>query len=196
MTRMLSGERGLPGAYACVRSLFSPQELTQQGVTLPFSPYTTAGRVSQDRTDTVGWLELENYLPDQLLRDADQMSMAHSLELRVPYLDDDVVAAALAIPARARLGVLGSKQVLRDTVAVPSHPKRPFTLPFDTWMTGVMKPWIRESLLSDGLPLSTELPSKFRNDLLAAFDERRTHWSRPWGIAILRRWLEARGLEL
>jgi asparagine synthase (glutamine-hydrolysing) len=194
MARMLSSERGLPGAYACVRSLFSPQELTQHGVSLPFGPYVAAGAVSQDRTDTVGWLELENYLPDQLLRDADQMSMAHSLELRVPYLDDDVVAAALAIPVRARLGVLGSKQVLRDTVALPSQPKRPFTLPLDSWLSGILKPWIRESLLSDALPLSTELPSKFRHDLLVAFDERRTHWSRPWAVAILRRWIEARDL--
>jgi asparagine synthase (glutamine-hydrolysing) len=171
MVRMLSSERGLPGAYACVRSLFSPQELTQHGVSLPFGPYVAAGAVSQDRTDTVGWLELENYLPDQLLRDA------------------------LAIPARARLGILGSKQVLRETVHFPSHPKRPFTLPFDTWMAGVMKPWIRESLLSDALPLSDELPAKFRTDLLTAFDEGRTHWSRPWAVAILRRWIEAQDLR-
>ena len=36
-------------------------------------------------------LEAENYLPNQLLRDTDQMSMAHSIEVRVPLLDDSVV---------------------------------------------------------------------------------------------------------
>ena len=47
--------------------------------------------------------ELGHYLPNQLLRDTDTMSMAHSLEVRVPLLDDSVVRVALALPASVRL---------------------------------------------------------------------------------------------
>jgi asparagine synthase (glutamine-hydrolysing) len=161
---------------------------------LPFGEYLPTGSVAYDPLDSVTALEFANYLPDQLLRDADQMSMAHSIELRVPLLDDEVVVAALSLPARDRIGVLGKKSVLHDALPIAKRPKRPFTLPFDTWMRGELSPWLRESLLSDSLPFSQQIPVGFRRNLLAAFDAGRTHWSRPWTVAVLRRWMESKGL--
>jgi len=193
-SRVLASERGLPGAYACVRSVFSPHGLTSHGVSLPFGPYLATGQVTRDPIDSVTSLESANYLPDQLLRDADQMSMAHSLELRVPLLDDEVVAAAFSLNAAERTQTLGMKSILRSVIPTAAGPKRTFTLPFDTWMRKELRSWLRKSLLSDELPLAREIPREFRSDLLAAFEARRTHWSRPWTVAVLRRYLESSGL--
>src|SRR5581483_8891264 len=87
-------------------------------------------------SDDVRLLELRNYLPWQLLRDTDVMSMASSLEVRVPLLDDDVLRTVLAHPTRG----CGKEALITatDTALLPllRRPKRTFSLPFESWMRG------------------------------------------------------------
>ena len=101
-------------------------------------------------------LETENYLPNQLLRDTDQMSMAHSLEVRVPLLDDSVVRVALALPASVRTAA--GKRILVAAAGGPMVAKRPFALPFDAWLRGPLHEPVREALLSEDLPFAKEVP--------------------------------------
>jgi asparagine synthase (glutamine-hydrolysing) len=138
-------------------------------------------------------LETANYLPDQLLRDTDQMSMAHSLEVRVPLLDDSVVRVALALPASLRTAA--GKRML--VAAAGGHPveKRPFALPFRAWLRGPLREPVREALLSQGLPFAAEVPLAFRRNVWRSFEEGRTHWSRPWSLAVLRLWPGSNGLR-
>lgn len=156
--------------------------------TLRRSP-TTPGSAA----DRVLLLELARYLPDQLLRDTDGMSMSHSLEVRVPLLDDNVVRLALAVPARTRNQA--DKALLARAAGVNGFaPKRPFTLPFNRWLRAELLHTLRQGLLSENLPFSSEVPAGLRRRLWDAWQSGRVHWSRPWAVAVIRLWPAANNL--
>jgi len=86
-------------------------------------------------------LEAQTYLTNTLLRDADCMSMAHSLELRVPFVDLDVFALAGRGPPRLKLGAKSGKLILREAFRDLLPPwiyddrkKKTFTLPLMRWL--------------------------------------------------------------
>ena len=86
-------------------------------------------------------LETQTYLTNTLLRDADCMSMAHSLELRVPFVDLDVFKLAGRVPPRLKLGAKSGKVILREAFkdALPpwiygDRKKKTFTLPLMRWL--------------------------------------------------------------
>jgi asparagine synthase (glutamine-hydrolysing) len=197
LARAADAHGGLAGAYAAMRGLFAPVEvenLFPAAPRLEARPASVDGGPGAGAAERIGLMEMARYLPDQLLRDTDAVSMAHSLEVRVPLLDDLVVNVALALPARTRLAP--NKRLLSlATVVGPAQLKRPFTLPFEAWTRGQLRPWVREGLLSDQLPLATELRAGERGRLWRAFEAGRAHWSRPWAIAVLRHWPAANGLR-
>src|SRR5262249_6804862 len=65
-------------------------------------------------TAQLQWIDLVTFLRDDLLVKADKMSIRHSLEVRVPFLQADVVTAAFAYPDRAKVTALETKKVLRS----------------------------------------------------------------------------------
>ena len=108
--------------------------------------------------ERVTGLAIRGYLANQLLRDIDAVSMAHSLEVRVPYLDPVVVDTALSLPDAAKLGDVrnanahgqtyrdtGAKRVLIDVGRrwlppdFDMQPKRGFAMPFDAWLRGALR---------------------------------------------------------
>ena len=91
-------------------------------------------------------VDLGVYLPDDLLVKADRMSMVHSLEARVPYLDPVVAELALALPTKLKVRGLAKKRLLRRA-AVPLIPseiiharKRGFSIPAAAWLRGELQP--------------------------------------------------------
>jgi asparagine synthase (glutamine-hydrolysing) len=200
LSRVVASTNGWAAAYRAVRSLFSSQDLDRLGA----SPWLGAADVDVlftpaepppgDPGDRVAFLELTGYMRNQLLRDTDQMSMAHSLEVRVPLLDDRVVDTALAIPARVRNKP--KKELLQRAAGISTTDlKRGFTLPFDTWMRGPLHDWTHEAVVSDRLPFDWLFERAGRERLWSAFEDGRVHWSRPWAIAILRAWADANDLR-
>jgi asparagine synthase (glutamine-hydrolysing) len=198
--RMLGSTDGMAHAYRAVRGLFSPQDLDRLGAlpwlgareadTLFTPPEPPEGEVA----DRVAFLELTRYMRNQLLRDTDQMSMAHSIEVRVPLLDDRVLDAALAIAPHVRNRP--NKALLQRAAGIAVEgPKQGFTLPFDAWMRGPLREWTREALLSDRLPLEWLFERRGREQLWEAFERRHVHWSRPWAVAMLRWWADANELR-
>jgi asparagine synthase (glutamine-hydrolysing) len=192
--RVLASTGGFSGAYASVRCLFSPAELRAAGIRVPLDERVGGDVAGVADGDRVMLLELANYMSEQLLRDTDQMSMAHSLEVRVPLLDDNLVRVAMAVPANVRLRT--GKRLLARASRVPPAPKRPFSLPFDPWMRGPLRDFVRGGLLSSDLPFRSEIPAAFRSDLWESFQQGRTHWSRPWSIAVARRWADQRSVAV
>jgi asparagine synthase (glutamine-hydrolysing) len=115
------------------------------------------------------------------------MSMAHSLEIRVPLLDDSMVNVALTLPASVR--TKPGKALLSEAANIQKpNAKRPFALPFEAWMRGPLRDAVREGLLSSELPFNEAVPPEFRERLWHSFEAGRTHWSRPWAVAVLRLW--------
>ena len=121
LVRALSVSNGYGSAYAAFRGLHSSRELRHHGVRLPLPEDPPSVDHDLEPVDQVTLLEMTNYLPNQLLRDTDQMSMAHSLEVRVPLLDDEVVKAALALPGKIRAAK--GKHLLAAASGERNHPQ-------------------------------------------------------------------------
>lgn len=97
------------------------------------------------------YVYLKTYVPDELLRATDAMSMLHSLEVRVPFLDHRLVELALSIPAHHKMRLTQGKLLLRDLARhtldeAPSRGKRGFAPPVATWLRGRLGEEIRDSL--------------------------------------------------
>ncbi len=132
-------------AYWAMRGIFTPAEVS---ALLPYYGCEELGRPIQAGfhvpsqptiEDEVSYVEIGRYIRNQLLRDSDVMSMAWSLELRVPFVDSRLVEAIESIPAAVRLA-RGKKLVLDAVPEIPewvrNRPKQGFTFPFQEWVTG------------------------------------------------------------
>ncbi|MEY2564267.1 MAG: hypothetical protein QOH88_2460 [Verrucomicrobiota bacterium] len=137
----------------------------------------------------ISWAELTGYMRRMLLRDADQMSMAVSLELRVPFLDHELVEYVLGLPAAVKERYPGTKGLLveacRDLLppSVYRRPKAGFVLPMKTWMAGPLAFFVDEGLRETvvrGL-----VARDFVDELSNAFRQDRLHWTRVWSIVVL-----------
>jgi len=137
----------------------------------------------------VSWAELTGYMRRMLLRDADQMSMAVSLELRVPFLDHELVEYILGLPAAEKKRGPGVKGLLveacRDLLpaSVYDRPKRGFVLPMRAWMLGPLAAFVAAGLQE--VVTRELLPAAFVRQGQAAFAADRLHWTRVWSIVVL-----------
>ena len=93
--------------------------------------------------------EIESYMQHVLLRDSDQMSMAHSLEIRVPFLDHQVVELATHLSTNLK-NPTSAKKFLTETFAdllpheVVNRTKMGFTLPWSVWMKNELRDFTEE----------------------------------------------------
>lgn len=150
-----------------------------------------------DDEQGVAYAELTGYLRDLLLVDADVMSMAHGLELRVPFLDLDLVEMAGSLPAAFLQPQQGrSKPLLRAAVApwlppAASHlPKQGFELPFARWLRGPLRELVEAGLASAGTALDPAAVQATWQGFLRR--PAGPSWSRCLALASLGHWL-ARG---
>jgi asparagine synthase (glutamine-hydrolysing) len=101
------------------------------------------------------YLDLVGYLPLDILTKVDRMSMAHSLEARVPLLDHKVIEFVATIPPELRLRDGKTKYILKRAVGdmLPSpliaRPKQGFAIPLGAWFRGRLHGFVRELLLSE-----------------------------------------------
>ncbi len=103
-----------------------------------------------DVIDRVTRLEFNNCMAHTLLRDTDAMSMAHSLEVRVPLIDHKLVEFVTTIPADLKLKNGQPKCLLTESLAdvlrpeVIARKKQGFEMPVASWMRGALKPTLDE----------------------------------------------------
>jgi asparagine synthase (glutamine-hydrolysing) len=103
------------------------------------------------------YLDYKTYLPDDLLHLADRVSMAHSLELRVPFVDHELVEALFTLPDRVRVGLMRPKRLLRRALrprlpdAHFTAPKRGFVGPTAEWLRHELADVLADELSSDRL---------------------------------------------
>ncbi len=137
----------------------------------------------------ISWVELSGYMRRMLLRDSDQMSMAVSLELRVPFLDHELVEYSLGLPAAEKKRYGGTKGLLveacRDLLppAVYQRPKAGFALPMRQWMGGPLAPFVEDGLRE--VVRRCLLPQDFVADAHSRFRSGRLHWTRLWSMIVL-----------
>ncbi len=148
------------------------------------------------------WFDQRYYLPDDILNKADRMSMAHSLEVRPPFLDHRIVEFAASLPAS--LKIHGSRQkvllkeLMRDKLppSVLRRKKIGFDIPAHDWLRGCLRPLMMEVLL-DG---SSEHAKIFRQDAIETYI--RQHLERQinvgyhlWGLMVLFLWMKKWGIQ-
>jgi asparagine synthase (glutamine-hydrolysing) len=109
---------------------------------------------SSDPSDRAMGVDLQTYLPDDLLRMGDRMSMVHSLELRVPFCDHHLLAFACSLPAATKFQGWKLKGFMRSSLqgmlpeSILSAKKRGFMLPLARWLREDLRE-MSQDLLSD-----------------------------------------------
>jgi len=99
------------------------------------------------------YVDTKTSLPDDLLLKADKMTMANSLELRVPFLDHKILEFAASLPAsfkvRGFTTKFVAKRALRDSVPkqILARRKAGFPVPYEHWLRTEMRDWVRDTLL-------------------------------------------------
>ncbi|HET6243366.1 MAG: asparagine synthase (glutamine-hydrolyzing) [Bacteroidetes bacterium] len=177
--KLLKGSSLPPNKVA--EMLKSTVEFESEGFALP-----SMGRISV--------AEIYTYMQNVLLRDADQMSMAHALEVRVPFLDYNLVKFVLAVPDEYKYPHT-PKKLLTDSLngLLPSdivnRPKMGFTFPWKHWMKNELREFCESKLKS--LSSRDGINPKEVNFLWQQFlkDNPRITWSRIWYLVVLENWL-------
>lgn len=163
-----------------------------------------------DSVQRVSALCLRSYTCCQLLRDMDAVSMAHSLEIRVPFLDLRLLELALSLPVAYKLQrplggeaaheatyrALGAKRILIEagqrcgvlSARIDLQQKRGFTLPFAPWLRGAMRESLEDTLSERSVRARGFLDSQAVAKVLEAFRQGACDWPRPWLLMILELW--------
>jgi asparagine synthase (glutamine-hydrolysing) len=186
--------------YHISRQLFSAESVTR--ITGRNGREQTQNGIGDggDIINTVSRLELTGYMTNTLLRDTDAMSMAHSLEVRVPFVDTRVVDYVLALPGEWKApSQVGPKPLLADAVSdlLPreflNRPKMGFTLPFEKWLQGKLRREVASVLENPGCGLTAQAVGEVWRRFLDK--PRAVGWSRPWSLYVLASWCEVNGVS-
>jgi asparagine synthase (glutamine-hydrolysing) len=142
-------------------------------------------------------VDLGIYLVDDLLVKTDRSSMAHSLELRVPFLDQRVAEFALGLATPLKVRGTAKKRLLRRALAplLPKEilrgPKQGFSIPLAAWLRGPLEPFAREVLSPATLERQGCLNPAAVTPLLDAHCSGREDLSRQlWGLMALTLWFD------
>lgn len=140
--------------------------------------------------------ETQLYMGGQLLRDMDNFSMAHSLELRAPFLDHRLYDFVYQLPAHLKVGGPGKKPLLAGSLpgALPDEvryaPKRGFTFPLEIWMKREFDDAFQQVCTDPRLADLLDIQAVKR--LWHGYRANQVHWSVVWIPFALGRWLMAR----
>jgi asparagine synthase (glutamine-hydrolysing) len=158
----LRGGGGWLETYHTQRGIFRPSEAAmlaeKLGGTPPPNPDWRTPLPFPSDMNAISFLEISRYMRNQLLRDSDVFSMAHGLELRVPFVDVRFLSRIEQIPQEHRF--LPKKKILTDAVGnlpdwVLGQPKRGFSLPFQQWIQESLADRMKHADALSPVPLRT-----------------------------------------
>jgi asparagine synthase (glutamine-hydrolysing) len=188
--------------YFTSRMLFLPRQVDRllavsedtksEGHTSRFTELA-AETASLDPVNRASAFELQTYMLSTLLRDTDQMSMAHSLEVRVPLLDQELTEMVSRLPGSLKLERSQPKPLLTRPLedilpqACVHRPKRGFELPLTRWLRGSLLSEM-EKFFSGAEDDAVFEPEELRR-IWREFQAGRVGWSRVWAIFVLHDWL-------
>ena len=194
--RVLDAGAGAAAAYFASRCLFTPREVRRLLVPEAAEAIEACHPIREleqrvrpgdlSPEEQVSALELRQYMQCQLLRDTDATAMRHSLEVRVPLVDRELLRAAARVPPPLRRRGPAKFQ-LRNSPRPPvpdalwARKKQGFTLPFDAWL--------RSGALEARLPEHPLLDPDGVRAVHKDFESGRISWSRLWALIVLREYL-------
>lgn len=175
------------GAYLAQHSMFAHAAIDRlRGARRPSPARFVEDVGGVDPLDRLSRLELGHYLRNTLLRDGDQMSMAHSLEVRAPYLDAELIREVVSLPPAFKLAADRNKPLLLDAVgdalprAVWDRPKMGFALPYERWLREGLDLGVAEG---PEVGLDPDAVRGVRERFAAG-----KNYTRHWALTVLSRW--------
>jgi asparagine synthase (glutamine-hydrolysing) len=137
------------------RHLFNPEVFEQMSDNPARSEAEYLRKENGNWLSSLQYLDLKSYLPLDILTKVDRMSMAHSLEARVPLLDHKLVEFAATIPPELKLREGATKYIFKKAMrgvlpdAIIDRPKHGFAVPLGQWFKGRFDDFLHDLLLSD-----------------------------------------------
>ena len=175
----------------------------QEGLTSGVDPETRLA-THFDRYAHLAWpsqmmrFDAETYLPEDVLTKVDRMSMAHSIESRVPLLDNEVIAFASRLPSSMKIRNGRRKHVLKEVAAtllpreILERRKQGFGVPLGVWFRGNLRELFADTLLSAStLQRGYFQPAFVRQILNEHLSGKRDHTLRLWQLVVFERWHRA-----
>lgn len=172
-------------------------------------PAGTADRLRREllgRTplDAISHLEQSLFLGARLLRDTDVVSMATSLEVRLPLVDAHLTAHVTGMSDEERFMPVGRKQALRTVglagldPALFTGPKSGFVLPFDSWLRRTLGSVVDQTLMDRTLVASAGLDPQAVQRLWTTYQQApgRIYWTRIWAVYALVSWTARTGVRV
>ena len=207
LRKVMSASRSpWPEGFALLRSALQKEQLSQlltNDVSKiqadPFARHTELWETAKEweTFDQMMFLDFKTYLPNLNLSYGDKTSMAHSVELRVPFLDQEVIELTQKIPSRFKSTMTESKLVLKELAQrslphkIIHRPKTGFGLPLRDWFLKDLQPMARdllsaERLQSQGL-YNAELPEKW---LKEHSSKKADHCMKLYTLMTLQLWID------
>lgn len=154
----------------------------------------------QHKLSRVSLFEIQTYMQNVLLRDADQMSMAVALEVRVPFLDFRLVEFALSIKDEYKYPH-SPKKLLVDALGdllpanIVDRPKMGFVLPWKDWLKNDLRDFCEENIVQ-----FSKRPFVNRDAVLVIWNrflnnDPKITWSRVWHLIVLNHWMNTHQVE-
>jgi asparagine synthase (glutamine-hydrolysing) len=202
--RFLAGSLMAPEyAHVYWNGTFSADEVRAlSAMALPSSLDRALGELRDASTKSDGvssflWWDQKYFLPDDILNKVDRMSMAHSLEVRPPFLDHRIVEFAATLPSVLKIQGSRQKVVLKELMkdrlpeAILTRKKVGFDIPAHEWLRGPLRELLMDTM-RDGL---AEHKTLFRpgmiQELLRLHLERRVNVGyHLWGLLLLFLWMK------
>ena len=194
----------LPDPFYFGRTLFTPAQVSgllngaasEPGKSLwwKWLSESAAQTRGMDSFAAVSCMELQSYLVSTLLRDTDAMSMAHSLEVRVPFLDPPLVEFVTQLPEKMKLDKDIPKALLITALGdllpseVVDQKKRGFTFPWAAWLRGPLRKQVERGLSELSPALQQTLDLDAAQSVWGGYLDGNTSWSRPWSLYVLNEW--------
>jgi asparagine synthase (glutamine-hydrolysing) len=195
------------GRYSMIRRVFTEREkqkflnaelLQAVSISSIADYYASLMRNDLDPVAQTSYVETHGYMAHTLLRDVDVMSMAHSLEVRVPFLDHSLAEFVFALPAEWKWNQGLNKFILRQAMhdllpaTIINRSKMGFDLPVGAWVQDGLKSLFMETLESSiaSMVLSDTARQLFKQQL------RRNNSYSAWSILVLLRWMIVNRISL
>ena len=186
--------------YPVMRSVISNSDAKklldiEEGNKREFIADTSLGPLSK-----ISVYELSNYIPDILLRDTDQMSMAHALEVRLPFLDYRLVQYVVGLNDTVKYPVTPKKLLIDSTKGllpenIINRNKMGFTFPWAGWMQHELKTFCEGNMI--GLSMRPQFNKDNVQSLWKSFmsNSKKTPWSKIWHLVVLENWLKENEID-
>jgi asparagine synthase (glutamine-hydrolysing) len=143
-------------------------------------------------------LDFETLLPDQVLPFVDRLSMAHSVEVRPPFLDHRMIEFAAGLPGAMKIKNGRVKHILKEAVrglipdAILDRPKEGFLMPVNAWVLENLRGFVTDRLAPAKLAKHGVLqPAAVENLLAEHYGRRKDHGNRIWNLLMFQIWWDA-----